>query len=79
MSIRDFIRGDERTKDTGESQIIIAATVFGCRVVEIVQAHIDSIPVELKDDLQEAVDWFLSGVGEFIDVDEVLASFGDAD
>ena len=77
MDLRDFIRGDSALKDLGAQQTIAASVVFAIRVVDIFRDHIDEVPEGMKMEMAEAVDLFMSGVGEFVDMDALMEAFGE--
>lgn len=77
MDLRDFIRGDNALKDLGAQQVIAGSVVFAIRVVDIFREHIEDVPEDMKMDMAEAVDLFMSGVGEFVDMDALMEAFGE--
>lgn len=77
MDLRDFIRGDSALKDIGAQHVVVASVVFAMRVVDIFREHIEDVPDDMHRDMAEAVDMFMSGVGEFVDMDALLEAFGE--
>jgi len=77
MDLRDYIRGDNALKDLGAQQVIAASVVFAIRVVDIFREHIEDAPDAMKMEMAEAVDLFMGGVGEFVDMDALMEAFGE--
>ncbi len=79
MDLRDFISGDKALKDLGASQVVMQSVVFALRMVDIIEEHVSDLPDEMHEQLIDAVDMFMSGVGEFVDMDALMGAFGEAD
>ena len=76
--LRDFISGDEATKERGADQSMTAAVVFACRIVDVFREYEFEMPEGMRCEMQEAVDWFMGAVSEFVDVGALMRSFGEA-
>lgn len=78
MDLRDFIHGDAVLKDLGASQVVTQSVVFALRLVDILREYMDDVPDEMKDEISLAIDLFMGGVGEFVDMDALMQAFGEA-
>jgi len=77
MDIREYVPGDQRMKDLGAQEVVAASVVFAIRLVEIVRENIDSLPDDIVAGLGEAVDAFMAGAAEFMDMDALMEAFGE--
>lgn len=77
MDLRDYIHGDDSLKELGAQNVIAASVVFAVRIVDIFREYMDDVPDAMRVDMAEAVDMFMSGVGEFVDMDALMEAFGE--
>jgi hypothetical protein len=74
VDVRDFINGTAAEKDEWAALIAQAAFAFSAQMVMLIYSHSDSMPDEMREDVQTLLTSFYGYVSEFVDLDELEAA-----